>query len=75
MGRLLWEADALPGWQQIPEALGELTSGNSQVITQCWDKMAEAYFVPLMWEKAAPVPVGEALIRGTNGEFLKYLSE
>lgn len=37
--------------------------------------MAEAYFVPLMWEKAAPVPVGEALIRGTNGEFLKYLSE
>lgn len=37
--------------------------------------MAEPYFVLLMWEKTTPVPVGEALIKGTNGEFLKYLSE
>jgi len=37
--------------------------------------MAEADFVLLMWEKAAPVPVREALIKGTNGEFLKYPSE
>lgn len=45
------------------------------MIAQPWDKMAEVYFVLLMWEKAAPVPVGEALIKGTNGKFLKYLSE
>lgn len=37
--------------------------------------MAEAYFVQLMWEKTTPVPVGKTLIKGTNGEFLKYLSE
>lgn len=65
------------GRQQVPGALGELASGNSEAIAQPYfmDKMAEAYFVPLMWEKAAPVPVGEALIKGTNGEFLKYPSE